>query len=88
MNSADRLRGLAISDSGFLFDPITGMTFTVNETGRAILDLLKQGLAPEAIRDELGQRFETTGAEDLDGDVREFLWMLREQGILPRDEEA
>ena len=88
MNNADRLRGLAISDSGFLFDPITGMTFTVNDTGRAILDLLKQGLVVEAIRDEIAQRFETTGGEDIDRDVREFLWMLREQGILSRDEEA
>lgn len=86
MTALDRLNNLAISDSGFLFDPITGQTFTVNATGREILALLKKGLDVEAIRDALAERFDTGDGDDLDRDVREFVWMLREHGVLPRDE--
>ena len=35
--SAHALRRLAISESGFVFDPFSGHHFTVNETGREIL---------------------------------------------------
>lgn len=34
MNDAQkRLRGLALAETGFLFDPITGHTYTLNRTG-------------------------------------------------------
>ncbi len=36
-------KNIAISDSGFLFDPSTGESFTVNETAQEILKLLKEG---------------------------------------------
>lgn len=84
MDIPTRLRNLAVSDSGFLFDPYTGSTFSVNATGRAILDLLKQGLEPDKVRDRLREQFEVGPADDLDRDVREFLLLLRDQGILPR----
>ena len=34
---------IAISDTGFVFDPATGESFTVNETGQEILKMLKEG---------------------------------------------
>lgn len=40
--SGDRLRQLAVSDTGFVFDPQTGQSFTVNATGRLVLDCLKR----------------------------------------------
>lgn len=85
MDAGERLRNLAVSDTGFLFDPVTGLTFSVNATGRAILDLLKQGRDAEGVKAGLAERFETGEGDDLDRDVREFLLLLREQGILPRD---
>lgn len=84
MEARESLRDLAISDSGFLFDPATGSTFSVNATGRSVLDLLKQGLEVEQIRDRLAELYETAEHHDLDRDVREFMMLLREQGILPR----
>jgi hypothetical protein len=84
MDVATRLKNLAVSDSGFLFDPYTGSTFSMNATGRAILDLLKQGLDAEGVRKELAKRFEVGPSDDLDRDVREFLLLLKDQGILPK----
>lgn len=39
---ADVLMRLALSDSGFVFDPVTGNSFTVNGSGLAILRRLQQ----------------------------------------------
>ena len=33
MSSATHLKDLALSDTGFVFDPYTGATFTTNATG-------------------------------------------------------
>ena len=37
------LRRLAISDSGFVFDPVNGDSYTVNPCGLTVLRLLKDG---------------------------------------------
>ena len=37
-----RLNRLAINDEGFIFDPETGNSFTVNGTGLFIIKLLKE----------------------------------------------
>ena len=37
------LQQLAISDDGFIFDPTSGQSFTVSDTGLFILKGLKQG---------------------------------------------
>lgn len=39
---AEVLMRLALSDSGFVFDPVTGNSFTVNGSGLAILRRLQQ----------------------------------------------
>lgn len=45
-----RLRkNVAVSESGFVFDPHTGESFSVNETGKDILELLKQGKTDDEI---------------------------------------
>jgi len=49
---------LAISDTGFVFDPRTGHSYTVNATGLAILRSLKQGLAPLQFEGALRESFD------------------------------
>lgn len=39
---AEVLRRLALSDSGFVFDPLSGASYTVNGPGLALLKLLQQ----------------------------------------------
>ncbi|MEK7286411.1 MAG: PqqD family protein [Nitrospirota bacterium] len=36
------LSRLALNESGFVFDPVTGKSFTINETGMALLGLMRQ----------------------------------------------
>ncbi|MCD4820078.1 MAG: PqqD family protein [Candidatus Cloacimonetes bacterium] len=37
-----RLASLAISDSGFIFDPVSGHSYTTNQIGLEIIRLLKE----------------------------------------------
>lgn len=75
------LRHLAISDSGFVFDPITGFTFSLNPTGLFILRQLKDGCSVEQVVVLLQREFDSE-ADDLVRDVDDFVRRLRDQGLL------
>ena len=77
-----RLGQLAINDSGFVFDPQSGHTFTVNATGAFVVSSLKQGLGVEEIVAHLQSSFELDGSEDVARDVDDFLARLTENGLL------
>jgi PqqD family protein of HPr-rel-A system len=79
---AAHLRELALSDSGFVFDPSTGHTFTVNPSGLDILRWLKDGAEPEEIAQRLADQFELEPGEDPARDVQDFLMQLRECGFI------
>jgi hypothetical protein len=81
-NTLERLKDLAISESGFLFDPYSGATFTVNNTGKFILQLLMEGKVIEEIESALRKRFEMRD-EDLRSDIYEFVNLLKENHFLP-----
>jgi len=77
-----QLRDLAVSDSGFVFDPMTGHSFTVNPTGLCVLQGLKEGLGPEGIVQRLTNGFELESGEDAVRDVQDFIMQLRECGLV------
>ncbi|MCB9568542.1 MAG: HPr-rel-A system PqqD family peptide chaperone [Myxococcales bacterium] len=80
----DRLRELAISDTGFVFDPYSGATFTVNPSGLVILEALRRRADRDAILDLLHERFDVHG-EDLERDLDEFLHLLRHHGLIAEE---
>ncbi|MBT9556408.1 MAG: PqqD family protein [Myxococcales bacterium] len=79
-----RIGELAISDTGFVFDPQSGMTYTTNGTGLTILDGLRRSLGRDAILTSLAERFETS-ISDLHRDLDEFLHLLRRDGLVSAD---
>lgn len=84
MSKHDHLRDLAISESGFVFDPVTGATFTVNATGLAVLNALRAGKERREVQAELERSFETSG-QDLGADIDEFILQLERHDILAGD---
>ncbi len=82
MDAMDKLKDLAISDSGFIFDPYSGSTFSVNESGVHILKGLKEGLDRAAILASLEGHFDVRG-DDLARDLDEFVHLMRSNGLLP-----
>lgn len=88
MSVLQRLKDIAISDSGFVFDPVTGLTFSTSPTGRFILERLREGRDADGVIEALRETFDTTDRDDLIRDLKEFIRTLKEQGILPRDAEV
>ena len=81
-NDRTRLRDLALSETGFVFDPYTGSTFSVNQSALTLLKWLREEDADrEVLIERLQTTFETDGA-DLERDLDEFLHLLRQNGIL------
>jgi PqqD family protein of HPr-rel-A system len=83
MDATQKLRDLALSESGFVFDPCSGSTFTVNRTGLAIIQMIKQGRGRDEIVAHLEQAFLING-QDLHRDLDEFLHLLRSNALLPQ----
>lgn len=80
-SAVNALNDLAISPSGFVFDPRTGATFSVNEVGRVLLEGLRDGHGLAALGAHLAARFDVDGA-DLHRDVLEFVRRLQGEGLL------
>ncbi|NPA17000.1 MAG: HPr-rel-A system PqqD family peptide chaperone [Aquificae bacterium] len=77
----DRLSQLAINDEGFVFDPLTGESFTVNQTGLFILKELKEGKSQEEIVQDLVENFEVS-KEEAERDLVDFIEKLRSYRLI------
>ena len=73
----DVLNRLAVSESGFVFDPASGHNFTVNETGLVLLRLLMKEQRLDQILETLRIDFDAD-PRDIERDVIEFVSALRE----------
>jgi hypothetical protein len=79
-----RLAELAISDTGFIFDPGTGATFNVNATGLIALAALREGVDASdtgAIAARVRERF-PAAPPDLGEHVSDFVRTLRQMGLV------
>ena len=76
-----KLERLAINDEGFIFDPETGNSYTVNKTGLFIIKLLKEGKNEEDIVKALTEEFEI-GEDEAKRDLVDFLEQLRLYGLV------
>jgi hypothetical protein len=71
------LSRLAVSDNGFVLDPVSGSSFTVNPTGLALLrTFAHHRTLPEVIA-AIEKDFQA-GAAELERDVVEFASLLYE----------
>lgn len=73
----DVLKRLAISESGFVFDPSSGHNFTVNETGLVLLRLLLKHQRLDQILAALSDEY-NVAPRDLERDVVEFISAVKE----------
>ena len=68
---AESLQRLAISESGFVFDPASGQSFTVNETGLALIRLLQKNSEVQTVVKQLQQEYDIAVPE-LERDIEDF----------------
>jgi len=84
MSKRPMLENLAVSDTGFVFDPTSGATFTLNASGLVILNALRKGLSFDETLVRLRDRFHDVGGDAKD-DLTDFVSCLRQHGIVPSD---
>lgn len=81
MNNFKIPSNIAISESGFIFLPSTGETFTVNNLGSEIINLLKDNKCYDDILSYLLEEYDAE-AKTLTKDLNDFLNQLKNLNIL------
>ena len=81
MTSRNLKEELTLTGNGFLFDHVTGLTYTLNQTGAFIFRKLMDNTKPNEIIASLAQTFEV---DDITArqDMEEFYELTRTFGIL------
>ena len=74
-------KNIAISDSGFVFNPSTGDSFSTNQVGLEIIRLLKENKSKEELIKELVGIF-SIDESTLEKDLGDFFMMLNSYQIL------
>ncbi|MBF0381077.1 MAG: PqqD family protein [Magnetococcales bacterium] len=71
-----KIKDLAMNDTGFAFDPTTGASFTLNEVAMEIINSLKEQDDLQLISLKLTEKFEVD-FEQAYQDVQEFAEQLK-----------
>ncbi len=77
----NKIKSLVINESGFTFDPFTGETFTLNESGAIIIRHLREDVPLDKISEELTKTFKVSPNEAYT-DILEFRNKLVIYGLL------
>lgn len=77
-------KNIALSDSGFIFDPSSGNSFTTNPIGLQIIQLLKQGKSQEEIEKEIREEY-AVDATTFERDFFDFAGVLSRLKLTEED---
>lgn len=87
--TSQRLKDLAVSDTGFVFDPYSGSSFSTNASGLEILKKLKEDASRAEILKALQTTFDVAeGEDDLERDLDEFVQLLKRNYVVSNDYEV
>lgn len=83
----DIKKDVAVSDTGFVFHPTTGESFSVNPLGMEIINLMKGGKSFNEITSHIAENYnvEESMAEK---DLHDFIEMLNLFSLMEDNEEA
>ena len=70
-------KNLALSDTGFVFNPSTGDSFSVNPIGLEVLRMLKDNKEEEEIRKHLMETYQAD-SETIEKDYYDFIKALEQ----------
>lgn len=77
MDNMEINKNIAVSDNGFLFNPATGESYNLNETGTELLKLIKENTPFEEISKIFLNKYETT-AISFEKDFQDFVEILEQ----------
>ncbi|MCD4746721.1 MAG: PqqD family protein [Bacteroidales bacterium] len=74
-------KNIAISDSGFIFNPANGESFSVNPIGIEIFNMMKQKKSPEEISKTILAKYNTDEAT-FEKDYYDFIGILNQHLLI------
>lgn len=78
---------IALSESGFIFNPNTGESFTLNPSGQVLFDMIRDGQDEAAIRQYFLKNYEVDESI-FEKDFEDFIHLLKTYQMMEQDEEA
>ena len=79
-------KNIAVSESGLLFNPVSGESFSVNPIGIDVLAMIREGKVQEEICALLTERY-TADKITIERDYHDFIDLLAHYHLLERHEE-
>ena len=80
-------KNIAVSDSGFVFNPTTGESYSVNPIGVEIIELLKQEKTVDEINQTLTERY-NADIVTIEKDVADFVTLLVQYSLIENQNAA
>jgi hypothetical protein len=80
-------KNIAVSESGFIFNPTTGDSFSLNPIAQKILKMMKDGLSVDDIKKHFISHYRIDEAS-FEKDLYDFTSMLRNYKITEDNEKA
>ena len=80
-------KNIAISESGLIFNPVTGESYSVNPIGTEVLRLMQEDRNAEEITRLIQEKY-TADQVTIEKDYSDFLGMLQHFNLMERDEET
>ena len=78
-------KNIAVSETGFVFDPTSGESYSLNSTGQQIIALMKEGRSPEEISAIMTGEYEIDAAS-FEKYYFDFFTILRQYNLIEEDE--
>lgn len=76
-------KNIATSESGLVFNPGNGDSFSVNEIGAEIINLMKEERSQSEIIDSISSKYETE-KNQVEKDIEDFITMLVSFNLLEK----
>lgn len=76
-------KNIAISESGFVFNPVTGESYTVNPIGTEIIQMLNEGMVADQITGSICDKYQVE-RHTFEKDLADFIGMLEHHHISQR----
>ncbi len=81
MDNYALISNIAVSDSGFMFIPATGETFTLNQIAKDFINLIKQGKDFQSTIKNISEKYDID-KNTIEKDFHDFVIQLKNYKIL------
>ena len=79
-------KNIAVSESGLLFNPVTGESFSVNPIGVEILGMIRESKTRKEICEAILVKY-STDRSTIENDYQDFIDLLSHNHLIERNEE-